>query len=400
MKKVVKKNYKMVIGLVIGILISATVVYASQTVLMGNEISYDNGTSHGTSNDVQGALDDLYGKLNIYKNINYIATVKDLEKLREEVNKGDSKEGQRYALISDLDLGGKFDENGSMLNDSTNWDPIGTAEHPFSGTFDGMGHIIKNLYINIDNKYVGLFGYVKNGTIKNLGIEDSYSTGNSNDIAILVGALNNSTIDSCYNKGNVKGNIDSAGLVGYSFNNSIISNCYNTGKIDNNSKQFAGGIVGYASGGTIKNCYNVGEIKGGLEIGGIAGALLGDAINTYNLGEISGDLSGGIVGQLFRNGSIKNSYNSGTSLGGIVGNIYTNSNQKLENNYYLNTSASWGIDNVDNNSNFTLHSDNNTTPLAQDKMPEVLKIINGDNAFISDTNKNNGNPILKWESKK
>ncbi len=63
MKKVVKKNYKIVIGLVIGILISATVVYASQTVLLGNEISYDTETSHGTSNNVQGAIDELYSKL-------------------------------------------------------------------------------------------------------------------------------------------------------------------------------------------------------------------------------------------------------------------------------------------------------------------------------------------------
>ncbi len=63
MKKVVKKHYKIVIGLIIGILISATVVYAAQTVLMGNEISYDNGTSHGTSNNVQGAIDDLYDKV-------------------------------------------------------------------------------------------------------------------------------------------------------------------------------------------------------------------------------------------------------------------------------------------------------------------------------------------------
>ncbi len=67
MKKIIKKHYKIILGLVIGILISATVVYASQTVLSSDEVSYNTGTSHGTSNNVQGAIDDLYQKINSYK---------------------------------------------------------------------------------------------------------------------------------------------------------------------------------------------------------------------------------------------------------------------------------------------------------------------------------------------
>ncbi len=67
MKKIIKKHYKIVIGVIIGLIISIPVVYAAQTVLSGDEISYNNGTSHGISDNVQGAIDELYKKINSYK---------------------------------------------------------------------------------------------------------------------------------------------------------------------------------------------------------------------------------------------------------------------------------------------------------------------------------------------
>ena len=51
---------------------------------------------------------------------------------------------------------------------------------PFTGTFDGDGHVIRNLtYTTTDIvDYVGLFGFTYNATIKNLGVEDvNLSTG-------------------------------------------------------------------------------------------------------------------------------------------------------------------------------------------------------------------------------
>ena len=64
MKKVVKKHYKIIMGVIIGLIISVPVVYAAQTVLTGNEVSYNTGTSGGSSNTVQGAIDELYDKVN------------------------------------------------------------------------------------------------------------------------------------------------------------------------------------------------------------------------------------------------------------------------------------------------------------------------------------------------
>ncbi len=403
----IKRNYKLVVGIIIGLLIAGTTVYAA-TIISSINVGYSNENSKLVADNVQDAIDEVYKNVNEIKNINYISTVEELQTLRQEVNSGDSKKGKIYVLINDLDLGGKFDESGNMLPGSTNWEPIGTDEHPFSGTFDAMGHIIRNLYSKRKTEgYVGLFGHVANGTIKNLGIEDSYSINsasiisNFSNTAMLVGNLVNSTIDNCYNKGKVKGQKNTGGLIGM-LSNSTISNCYNVGTVDNNKQQFIGGIVGYGLGGTIKNCYNVGQITGGRDVGGIVGSLTGKVTNTYNLGDLTANLSersGGIVGQLYTNGSIKSSYNSGISKGGIVSDIYTNANQTLEDNHYLKGKALYGIY-LSSNSNFPELSDNlGASSLDEGSMPKVLDIINKDNAFIVDNNKNGGNPILKWESR-
>ena len=60
-----------------------------------------------------------------------------------------------------------------------NWNPVGTSENPFTGTFDGNGHTIKNLaLVETEAKegkaYIGFFGYAKNATIKNVTFENVY----------------------------------------------------------------------------------------------------------------------------------------------------------------------------------------------------------------------------------
>ena len=57
-----------------------------------------------------------------------------------------------YVLLADVNLAGY-----SALN----YTPIGDAELPFSGTFDGTGNVVSNFsYQNEESDYVGLFGNV------------------------------------------------------------------------------------------------------------------------------------------------------------------------------------------------------------------------------------------------
>lgn len=100
-----------------------------------------------------------------------------------------------------LDVDG--DLNGTGLRE---WTPINN----YTGTFDGGGHSISGLYINIENGisdtyvYVGLFGYIgRGGKVQDLNIKDSDITGSAtvNDAGVSVGSVcgeNHGTITNCY----------------------------------------------------------------------------------------------------------------------------------------------------------------------------------------------------------
>ena len=57
---------------------------------------------------------------------------------------------------------------------------MGNNQNPYAGTFDGQGHTISGLYFNERSpSYIGLFGS-NSGTIKNVGVVDSYFYGHYN----------------------------------------------------------------------------------------------------------------------------------------------------------------------------------------------------------------------------
>lgn len=86
-----------------------------------------------------------------------INTYEELKTFRDSVNNGTNS----YTTVK---LGADIDMNGD------DWTPIGFNDgngtiKTFSGTFDGQGHVISNMKINItdtDNVYLGLFGYSSN----------------------------------------------------------------------------------------------------------------------------------------------------------------------------------------------------------------------------------------------
>ena len=54
-----KSNFKLIIGIIIGFILSSGVVYAV-TLYQAKEVAYDNSSSGSTSTDVQSAIDELY----------------------------------------------------------------------------------------------------------------------------------------------------------------------------------------------------------------------------------------------------------------------------------------------------------------------------------------------------
>ena len=100
-----------------------------------------------------------------------------------------------YTLAFDIDLGGAPAESTNALRGTTRsgaagWTPIGTAEKPFKGTFNGNGKTIKGLY-----GAAGLFGYVEGGTIKNVTLAEAIIEAAANYVGIVVGYLNGGTVE-------------------------------------------------------------------------------------------------------------------------------------------------------------------------------------------------------------
>jgi hypothetical protein len=244
-----------------------------------------------------------------------------------------------YYLTGDIDLAGEY------------WTPIGERNAEFSGTFDGQGHVIRNMTITTiagDYAEVGLFGAIRNGNIKNVGLENTNidiksDVGISVSVGSIVGYAVSGDISNVYNNGNVsvKGGIQSdvggiAGATSGGFNPAFNSggyvsviDSYNTGNVIGTG--IAGGIVG-DGGSLIKNTFNTGNVsvvsdrKSGLMVaGGIIGYLYADIINCFNSGNVSvigGDaywfaVAGGIFGSSEREKGrhyIRNSYNTGNVI--------------------------------------------------------------------------------------
>ena len=103
------------------------------------------------------------------------------------------------------------------------WTPIGNSRSPFKGTFDGQGHIVKGVYVD-GGSDVGFFGIISGGTIRNVGVVESYINGEyAGGIVASMPADESGTFQSCYYTGTVKG-IDAGGIVG--FNHGSVDNCY------------------------------------------------------------------------------------------------------------------------------------------------------------------------------
>ncbi|MGN1306045.1 MAG: bacterial Ig-like domain-containing protein, partial [Faecousia sp.] len=235
---------------------------------------------------------------------------------KEQLNNVRNHSGH-FKLIADIVFTeADFAEGGAFYNGGAGWQPIGTSSEPFNDYFDGNGHAVIGLQINItagSTVYAGLFGYAKECRIRNLGMEDScieVTSGSSNAYAggivgyVQYGAT--TIITNCYNTGSVTSNSVAGGIVGRA-KDSAITDCCNTGSVTSNSS--VGGIVAIAYDTAITNCCNTGSVtatsdSSGADAGGIAGASdgIGSITDCCNTGSVtatsdsSGANAGGIVG--------------------------------------------------------------------------------------------------------
>ena len=164
------------------------------------------------------------------------------------------------------------------------WTPIGQYfSKAYRGTFDGQGHTISGLWHWWSTDDLGLFGN-NEGTIKNLGVVDSYLSGHDNVGGVC--GRNGGSLTNCYNTGPIYGVDYIGGVCG--MNSGSLTNCYNTGNV--RGYETVGGVCG-GNPGTINNCYNTGTVSGNSYVGGVCGQTSETITNCYYL---SGTATDGI----------------------------------------------------------------------------------------------------------
>lgn len=196
-----------------------------------------------------------------------ITSAEELAWFRDTVNSGTTDIHAR--LLQDIDL------------NNVSWEPIGTQEHPYNGTFDGNAYTIKNFRLGDHTKpdlisEKGLFGRIgTGGTIQDVvvKVENIGSATNPNNFNItkcgLIAAYNAGTIRRCSVMVNytlyVAGEI---GVIAY-HNSGTIENCLSAVGTGTGNPKFPGRIpdeasaagIAYENSGTIKNCLFDGKLR-------------------------------------------------------------------------------------------------------------------------------------------
>jgi hypothetical protein len=232
--------------------------------------------------------------------------------------------GDRYILTNDLDstTTGYAELASETANQGTGWQPIGTSDDQFIGSFNGQGYEIRDLFINRpDENYVGLFSEVgQEGVTKDIGVVNVTVTGNDY-VGGLVGH-SDGTVSNSYSAGNVTGEEHVGSLVGH--NGGIVNNSYSSGSVTGEER--VGGLVGWNQ-ATLSNSYSSCSVTGNWSVGGLVGDnwyYEGTVNDCYSTGSVTGFTRvGGLVGVNYY-GSVTNSYSTGsvtgsTRVGGLVG---------------------------------------------------------------------------------
>ena len=228
-----------------------------------------------------------------------IATASQLAYLARQVNGGTSYEGKYFRQTANFDLAGK------------KWTPIGNSSNEFKGHFDGDNKEVYDLNVDITGSYAGLFGNIRNGSVKNVRICSGSVKASVHYVGGIVGDFNYSTMENCTASVNVSGNSNVGGLAG-SISGSTVSNChFLSGEIVGSGDgdwdgEYVGGIVGHVQNSnvsTVKDCSANASVKGKMNVGGLCG-WFGNGDHEFSKCimkgtiTVTGSYCGGLVGYL------------------------------------------------------------------------------------------------------
>lgn len=203
------------------------------------------------------------------------------------------------------------------------WAPIGTREHPYTGTFNGNGHTIR---VWLDGRGQALFGYVgANAKLTDIAVTKRQSENYSISASAPLARSNAGTITRCRYSGGMTAKDSLGGLV-YTNSGTIEACCVYAGRLNRGSRieMYYGGLAGgiaYENTGTIANSYFYGDmvqaqsgdtVRDIIGWGAIAHKNSGKVSNCY-YGADRDDGYGGKTEDQFRGGEVAYLLNGGTA---------------------------------------------------------------------------------------
>lgn len=218
-----------------------------------------------------------------------------------------------YKMMNDVNLTAWINNN----SPAEGWKAIGksgvTAIH-----FDGGGHKVSGLWTNNDHDNNGLFSNLPSGSISHLTVETA--TGKKvkgNDYTgILVGRIQNATLQDITVKGNAEGTAHTGGIAGAIEQCEVKNVAYEGSVASATDNAYIGGLAGMAEGGSFASCKAVATINA-TGANAIAGAFLGQSSAAVSECMASGSVvantqdgayAAGLVGINKEEGAISDSY--------------------------------------------------------------------------------------------
>ncbi len=327
-----------------------------------------------------------------------IASLENLYWMAVQTNAGNTFVGKFFLQTADIDAS----ETQSWFC-GLGWEPIGTVNEPFSGSYDGGCNTIESLFIDRPNEsYLGLFGVTDEAEIKELRLLNFNILGNKL-VGALAGKISNSTSISYAQAENVQIYLSdnySGGLVGQAILSSIYR-CSSSGQLSKggaNHANWIGGLVGAISNSTlVEECYSLTNLNSSINniYAGLVGVIWsgGEILNCYARGAVVGTwaIAGGFVGD-FGDGSVNNCYSTGLVsapslyVGGFVGRKYPEAS--YNNNF-------WDIETSGQSTSLCVTGKTTAEMKAESTFTDAGWDF--DNVWAVDGFTNDGYPLLKWQ---
>jgi filamentous hemagglutinin family protein len=336
--------------------------------------------------------------------------------------------GVSYSVVHNLaqlqaiknGLSGNYVIASDINGNNTSFVPIGPYDlyagsniGPFSGTFDGLGHVITGLDFGVTGNglnYVGLFGETSNATIRNIGLQGLNVRGR-NYVGQLVGSMSGGSISNSYaiagsvGQSSLNATYYLGGLVGINSGGTISGSYADVGitgydSYTNTTQVFLGGLVGYNT-GTISNSYASGtvtlaDLVGQGQLGGLVGRNTGSISNSYSTGSLvdqgtnMNTVRGGLVG--VNSGSVSGSYwnTSSSNIFSSAGGTGLSAAQMQQQSSF----AGWSIDAQGATDSIWRIYEGSSAPLLRGFMPVVTATVTDSSKTYDGSNFSGGSYSL------